>query len=155
MNPTLATCPSGRSASGHPAETQPHPSARLDAFIRYARTLQMTESVKMSLCTKTKEGGWVSLRRFVLLLALLGSTATTASCESAKSAGVQLIACDDGTPNEDCCPMDVHPGDRCTRESQECWSKCFKGLRGHLVCNQGSWVPGSGLFLCGTDANTD
>src|SRR5579872_5736801 len=78
------------------------------------------------------------------------------SCESNKA--ITVISCDDGTGNQDCCPAEVQPGGQCDHESQQCWTKCgsyMPGLRGHLVCNGGSWNGGSGLFMCGSDAGVD
>jgi hypothetical protein len=91
--------------------------------------------------------------RFALPLLVLA--ASTISCEADKTQGpgVQMVACADGTGNADCCPAEVAPAGKCTREAQECWTKCFNGLHGHLVCSQASWLPGEGLFSCEMDAS--
>lgn len=59
------------------------------------------------------------------------------------------VACNDGTGATNCCGAGVTGGASCSTPDLECWTACTQGYHGHLVCSEGAWVAGKGLFPCG------
>ncbi len=67
-------------------------------------------------------------------------------------------ACNDGTGNTDCCPVDAADGLACNPAPPwTCYTRCSsQGWRSTLSCTSGAWVAGMGLVPCGPpDSGTD
>jgi hypothetical protein len=71
-------------------------------------------------------------------------------------ARAQLVACNDGTGEVNCCPGNPVAGAPCDFGINQCFTPCNKGVRGDFGC-AGTWIQGSGLFSCngGPDAGGD
>jgi hypothetical protein len=52
------------------------------------------------------------------------------------------------------CPSDARSSAPCDGRVAQCWTACAQGFKEQLVCSDGAWLAGHGLFPCGPDAST-
>jgi len=77
-----------------------------------------------------------------------GGRTNSAATEPANDSG-RLVACNDGTGRDICCPKDASAGVSCVIDGTACWTVCEHGYTSTLTCTDGKWIAGHGLFPCG------
>lgn len=85
-----------------------------------------------------------------------GSRNGSGGASNGGSSSVGLVPCNDGTGNNDCCPLNAVEGGACDVNIQRCSrGGCHAGVTSYLYCGGGTWSAGKGVFPCSVDAGSD